>query len=222
MPKAIGYVRVSTVGQADDGVSLEMQEAKIRAWADLNDYEVIGIFEDAGISGTDESRPGLESALSAVKEHGCALVSYSISRVSRNSIHLMTLARDIEQMGGDLVSIQEKIDTTSAAGKMVFRMLAVLSEFERDQISERTRAAMQHMKSQGKRVGSIPYGYTLSSDGVSLDESERELEIIREIRALRREGITLRAISDELAKRGVFSRNGKPFHPQTVARIAAA
>ena len=66
--KAYGYIRVSTEGQATDGVSLDAQRAKVSAWADLNGYELAGIFEDAGISGTKADRPGLAAALAAVRK----------------------------------------------------------------------------------------------------------------------------------------------------------
>jgi len=222
MGKAVGYIRVSTVSQVDDGVSLEMQEAKIRAWADLNEHDLVEVYVDEGISGGNDNRPGLLAAMEAVKKHKCALVAYSMSRISRSTIHMLTLADEIQKANGDLVTLQERIDTSSPTGKMVFRIMSAMNEFERDVISERTSEAMQHMKSQGKRVGSIPYGYQLSGDGETLSKSEREQEVVKHVRALRRDGYTLRAISDELSKRGVFSRNGKPFHPQTVARIAAA
>lgn len=221
MTKAVGYVRVSTVGQADEGVSLAMQEAKIRAWAELNDVELISLHRDEGISGTKDNRPGLQAALETVKRKGCALVAYSMSRISRSTIQMLTLAEEIQKADGDLVSLQERIDTSSPTGKMIFRVMAAMGEFERDVISERTREAMAHMKDQGKRVGSIPYGFELADDGGNLRQEKREQEIIRHVRTLRDEGMSLRAISDELAARGVFSRNGKPFHPQTLSRIAA-
>ena len=67
----------------------------------------------------------------------------------------MAIAERLEKAGADLVSLTEKIDTTSAAGKMVFRMLAVMAEFERDLVSERTRAAMSHKKSKGEVIGQV-------------------------------------------------------------------
>ena len=66
MQKAIGYIRVSTQGQADEGVSLEAQRAKIRAWCELNDAELVAVFEDAGLSGASmKGREGLDAALKA-------------------------------------------------------------------------------------------------------------------------------------------------------------
>ena len=152
--KVIGYIRVSTEDQAREGVSLEMQRDRIHKWADLNEGEVIAIYEDAGISGSStKNRPGLEQAL-ARASRGDALVAYSISRLARSTRDMLDIADRLEIRGVDLVSLSEKIDTTSAAGRMVFRMLAVLAEFERDQISERTRNALAKLKANGVKLGS--------------------------------------------------------------------
>jgi len=218
--KAIGYIRVSTQGQAEEGISLDAQKAKIAAWCEVNGYELAGIFEDAGISGTKADRPGLAAALASV-EKGGALVVYSLSRLARSTKHTIELAERLEKDGADLVSLSEKIDTTTAAGKMVFRMLAVLAEFERDQISERTTAALAHKKAQGGRVGSIPYGKRLSVDGSALEDHPEELEVVRLVRLLRAGGMSYPKIAAELTVRGLSPR-GKAWHPQTVKNIAEA
>jgi len=219
--KAIGYVRVSTNEQATDGVSLAAQKAKIAAWADLNGYDLGDIFEDAGISGTKEDRPGLQAALSATKK-GDALVVYSLSRLSRSTRHTIETAERLEDIGADLVSITEKIDTTSAAGRMVFRMLAVLGEFERDQLAERTSAAMQYKRAKGERVGAIPYGKRLSDDGARLVDDAGEQAVIKHVRALKAAGLSLRAIAHELAKQGLHARNGDTFQATQISRMVAA
>ena len=218
--KAVAYTRVSTFAQAEDGVSLDAQAAKIRAWAELNGYEFGGLFSDAGLSGAKANRPGLAAALDAVGK-GDALVVYSLSRLARNTSHTLEIASELDKRGADLVSLSEKIDTTTAAGKMVFRMLAVLSEFERDQLAERTKLAMSHMKAQGQRVGSIPYGKRLADDGVTLTDDDTEQETISLVRSLRHNGYTLTAIASELKARG-FQPKGKAWHPQTVKNILAA
>lgn len=157
--KVIGYIRVSTEDQAREGVSLEMQRDRIHKWADLNEGEVIAVYEDAGISGMDMGRPGLESALNAAGR-GVVLVTYSISRLARSTIGVLGIAKRLEYQGADLVSLSEKIDTTSAAGRMMFRLMAVLAEFERDQIAERTAAGLAQIKKRGtpwisKRSGAM-------------------------------------------------------------------
>lgn len=137
--KVVAYTRVSTEEQAREGVSLEAQKSKISSWANALDYEVIGSEVDSGISGKNiRARYGLQRALELACAEKAILVVYSLSRLSRSTKDTLVLAEILDAAGADLVSLSERIDTTTAAGKMVFRMLAVLCEFERDQISERT------------------------------------------------------------------------------------
>ena len=218
MQNAIGYIRVSTEGQAQDGVSLDAQRAKIAAWCELNDYTLTAVHVDAGISGKNCNRPGLQSALADCGK-GNALVVYSLSRLSRSIRDTMDISDKLAKVGADLVSLSEKIDTTSAAGKMVFRLLAVMNEFERDQISERTKSALQHKKSQGERVGTIQYGYRLDDDGVTLIEDEAEQLIITAIHEYRDQGVSLRGIVNRLDQRGYKSRSNKPLQLKQVHRI---
>ena len=119
------------------------------------------------------------------------------------------------------MSLSEKIDTTTAAGKMVFRMLAVLAEFERDQISERTAVVMQHKKSKGERVGAIPYGYQLKGDGITLVECQEEQAVITQAKSLHTAGLSLRKIADELDTRGLHARNGAKFQSTQILRMVA-
>ena len=220
MATAYGYIRVSTQGQKDDGVSLDAQKAKIESWAELNDYTLGGIYDDAAVSGHRTDREGLMMAINQAKRGDCVVV-YSLSRFARNTRHTLELSEILDKKGVDLVSLSEKIDTTSAAGKMIFRMMAVLSEFERDQIAERTSNAMQFKKSQGQRVGSIPYGKRLEDDGITLVDDAVEQEIISLVRLCRHNGLTYQAIGAELQARG-FNPKGKAWHPQTIKNIALA
>ncbi len=221
MATAIGYIRVSTEGQAVDGVSLDAQRAKIAAWCELNDYVLTAVHVDAGISGKSaDNRPGLQAALADCRK-GSALVVYSLSRLARSTRDTLEVSDRLSKAGADLVSLSEKIDTTSAAGKMVFRMLAVLAEFERDQISERTATAMQFKKGKGERVGAVPYGFDLSDDGVTLVENDAEQAVIHQARELKASGLSLRAIAAELNKRGFNARNGSVFQANQIARMVA-
>lgn len=152
--KVIGYIRVSTQDQALEGISLEAQRKRIESWAYLNEGEVVAVYEDAGISGSSmKKRPGLAHALEAAGK-GTALVAYSISRLARSTRDMLDIADRLERQGADLVSLSEKIDTTSAAGKMIFRLMAVMAEFERDQTSERTKMALRQLKANGVKLGS--------------------------------------------------------------------
>ena len=117
------------------------------------------------------------------------------------------------------VGVTEKIDTTTAAGRMVFRMLAVLSEFERDQIAERTTNALAHKKAQGQVYSALPLGYA-DQDGklVPIDE---ELRVVAEIKAMRNNGKTLRDIADDLNGRGIVGKRGGKYHASTIKAVLA-
>ena len=85
MKQAVGYIRVSTERQADEGVSLEAQKGKIAAWCAANGYELVTVYVDAGISGKrKDTRPELQNALKAIKKD-TALVVYSLSRLARST-----------------------------------------------------------------------------------------------------------------------------------------
>jgi DNA invertase Pin-like site-specific DNA recombinase len=116
----------------------------------------------------------------------------------------------LEKADADLVSLSEKIDTTSAAGKMVFRMLAVLAEFERDLVSERTVSALEHKRKQGGRMGQIPFGYTVAADGDTLVPAPEEQAVIQHVRAMRQQGATLKAIAEKLQADRVLNKAGRP------------
>jgi site-specific DNA recombinase len=92
-------------------------------------------------------------------EPGVALVVYSPSRLARSVNNTLGIASRLERAGANLVNLSERIDTTTAAGRMVFRMLAVLAELERDLCSERTKTALALKKRQGECAGQVPYGW---------------------------------------------------------------
>ena len=165
------------------------------------------------------NRPGLQAALREVCAANGALVVYSLSRVARSVRDTLDIAGRLEKAGADLVSLSEHIDTTSAAGKMMFRMLAVLAEFERDLVSERTVAAMQHKRGRRERISRyLPFGYDLGDNGRTLVPNTREQAVLLDIRALREKGTSFRAIADELKRRGFLTKAGKPDWTHTAVR----
>jgi len=215
--KAVGYLRVSTSTQAQDGVSLEAQRKRVEAWANAQGFSLIGIHRDAGLSGGKaHNRPGLQRAIRAACKQSAALVVYSLSRLARSTRDALEISERLDKAGADLVSLSEKIDTTSAAGKMVFRMLAVLAEFERDLISERTSMAMAHIRTQGRKTGGyVPFGYDADADG-NLVKNEAEQAALKLINDLRQRGLSLRKIAAELNRRGITTKHGKRWQVGTV------
>ena len=205
----IAYLRVSTLDQAQHGVSLDAQKSQVMRWAEFHQRGEVLFFTDSQSGKRADNRPGLQRALAALGR-GDALVVYSLSRLARSTKDALSIAEDIERRGADLVSLSEQIDTTSAAGKMVFRMLAVLAEFERDQLSERTASALQHIRASGKKTGGkVPYGYDLDADGRTLIPNASEQRVLRRIRSLRQEGRSLREIAALLDADGVPTKSGR-------------
>lgn len=219
MPIATAYIRVSTESQATDGVSLDAQRAKIEAWCLANDCPLGTVFVDAGLSGKRaDNRPQLQLALDEVCRTRGVLVVYSLSRLARSTKDTIVISERLDKAGADLVSLSEKLDTTSAAGKMVFRMMAVLAEFERDQVSERTTAAMAHKKANGERVGKIPFGFDLAADGVALVPNETEQRAICLIQSLSAKGYSLRAIATALDEQGIPTKDRKQGWKHTTVK----
>lgn len=140
----IGYARVSTEEQ-----NLDLQRQALEAAGCKN------IYEDHGISGAAVERPGLADALAAA-QCGDVLVVWKLDRLGRSLPHLVEVINGLRDAGIGFRSLQEQIDTTSAGGRFYFHMLAALAEFEREMISERTRAGMASAKRRGKHVGRPP------------------------------------------------------------------
>ena len=101
---------------------------------------------------------------------------------------------------------------------MVFRMLAVLSEFERDLVVERTTMALAHKRSQGERIGEVPFGYRVGADGTHLEADETEQKTLKRLRKLRGRGFSVRQIADTLNREGVPARTGR-WHHNSVWRV---
>lgn len=215
---AIGYVRVSTVDQAEHGLSLAAQREKLRSWCEANGYTLAAVYADEGISGkTIQNRDGLQTALKSVTT-GTALVCCSMTRLARSTKDMLTIAEQLEKRGADLVSLTEKIDTTSAAGRMVFRLMAVLSEFERDLTSERTAAVLKHKRMKREVYAPVPFGFQAVAG--RLVEVDQEGAIVAEMNRLRCEGQTLQFIADTLNQRGVRPKQGGAcWYPSSVAAV---
>ncbi len=173
----IGYARVSTIEQ-----NLEMQ---IEA---LKDFGCDKIFSEK-ISGISKNLPEKEKAISFLEE-GDILVVFKFDRLSRSTFQLLGDIETIKNKGANIVSIQDKIDTTSASGKLHLHLFAVLSEFERNLISERTKLGLESVRKRGTILGR-PRGREketiakcklvdkLSQEGISVEKACKEIGVSR-------------------------------------------
>lgn len=219
--RIIIYARVSTSDQAD-GVSLEAQRAKLVAYADALDLEVVETIEDAGESGKSLNRPGLQHALrmlSGGEADGIAIVK--LDRLTRSVSDWQTLINGWfgEKPGKQLFSLGDSINTATAGGRLVLNVLLSVAQWERETIGERTREALRHKISKGERCGKVRYGYDLGEDGKTLIPNATEQEAISTIGRLRAAGRSLRAIAAELTSQGVSTKEGRPWTHTAVSRI---
>jgi DNA invertase Pin-like site-specific DNA recombinase len=220
--KTIAYLRVSTDKQADRGVSLDAQRAKVHAYAELYDLELAEVIVDAGESAKSLDRPGLKRALGMLKAGEAeALLVVKLDRLTRSVVDLGTLVEQYFTPGkAALLSVGEQIDTRSAAGRLVLNVLASVSQWEREAIGERTATAMQHKARQGEYTGGqAPYGRRVAADGARLELHPGEEEARAVARELRAEGLSLRRVAAELERRGLRSRTGRGFAPVQVKRM---
>jgi site-specific DNA recombinase len=222
MTRTIAYLRVSTDKQADKGVSLEAQQEKVNAYAALYDLDLVEVITDAGASAKTLNRPGLQTALAKLaKGEADALLVVKLDRLTRSVADLGALIeKHFVEGQAALLSVSEQIDTRSAAGRLILNILASVSQWEREIISERTRDAMQHKKAQGEYTGGkAPYGFLLNNDELTPDPFEQG--VIEQARELRAAGLSLAKVAAELDRRGMQARNGRRFVDMQIKRMVA-
>ena len=218
--QAYGYCRVSTTGQQEEGVSLTHQQDRITAWATANGHELAGMFVETGSGSSADNRPELQKVMGQVCKAKGVLVVYSLSRFSRSVKDTLTLAEQLDKANAHLASLSESIDTSSAVGRMVFRMLSTLNEFEREMLVERTTNALGHMRRQNRRISStVPFGYELATDKVSLVPVASEQAAIGRMMQRRDAGMSLAAVAASLEAEGVQTKTHGKWYPASVANI---
>ena len=169
------------------------------------------------------ARPALAGALKRLATGEAeALLVVKLDRLTRSVVALSALVDRCNKQEWVLLSVGEQVDTRTAAGRMVLNILATIGQWEREAIGERTAAALAHKKTKGERVGQIPYGWSLATDGVHLDPHHAEQEVIRLARELREAGLSLRKVGAALERKGLLPRTGKRWHAQTVKSLLAA
>ena len=151
-PLAAIYVRVSTQDQVQHGFSLDAQQESLQNYAKAMGYEIFKIYRDEGKSAKDMNRPEMQQMLSdAENKKFSAIFIYKLDRFSRSIKDLILTIDQLKNWGIDFVSLQDKIETTSATGKLMFHIISAFAEFERNLISERTKEGLKGKEKVGKR-----------------------------------------------------------------------
>ena len=187
--RAVGYIRVSTAMQVQDGFSLEAQEAKIYKECSNRNLFCRGLYIDKGISGgSTAKRLGLQDMMASLEEEDWVVVP-SVSRLARDTVDLLSLSKTIENMKCHLVVIDLNLDLTTPSGKLILTLMGSQAQFERELTSERVKAVMGHLKERGVLRTKPTFGWKLNpnraEDQPMHIRDEEERVIIQRIRALR-------------------------------------
>ena len=174
------YLRVST-----DEQTTANQRRALATVAERAEWNVVAIFEDAGISGAKgrDKRPGFDKLMRAITRREVDMIAaWSVDRIGRSMSDLVQFLTDIHASGADLYLHQQALDTSSPSGRAMFQMMGVFAEFERSMIQERVKAGLARAKADGKRLGRP----TVGSD------------VEARIRALRAEGMGVLKVAKTL------------------------
>ena len=162
-PLAAIYIRVSTEEQVKHGISLSAQEEALENYSKALGYEISKIYRDKGKSGKDiKGRPEMRQLLEDAQNRKLqAIFIYKLDRFSRSVKDLIETIEKLKEWGIDFVSLQDKIETTSASGKLMFHIISAFAEFERNVTGERTKFSLDKRAREGYHVTRAPFGYKL-------------------------------------------------------------
>lgn len=216
--RVIGYVRVSTGHQADQGLSVEAQTKQVQTYAALYGLELVEVIVDAAESAKTLDRPGLKRAFARIDAGDAdGILVAKLDRLTRSVRDLGELL-DSRFRRATLLSVAEQIDTSNPSGRLVLNVLVSVAQWEREAISERTAAALAVKAARGERTTRhAPYGWQHVEGRVV--ENPAEQAVLRRVRELHEQGVSVRRIGAQLAVDGHRSRTGDGFGATQVQRM---
>lgn len=227
--KLVGYLRVSTDRQAEEGLGLEVQEEAIRRWAKTHGHRVVVWGRDEGVSGSNglDTRVGLPDALDAIRANEAeGLVVYRLDRLARDLIVQETLLADLRRMGAQVFSTSRaeddflSDDPDDPSRKLIRQVLGAVAEYERSMIALRLRSGRRRKAEKGGfAYGSPAYGFVAA--GGDLVPEATEQRAIERIAELHGQGVSLRVIAETLDTEGFRPKRSDRWHPETLRRIVS-
>lgn len=174
--KVYTYTRVSTAMQID-GYSLDAQKARMKAYADFNDYRIVGEYEDAGKSGKSiEGRAAfcrMMDDIKAGKDEVSYILVFKLSRFGRNAADVLSTLQVMQDFGVNLICVEDGIDSSKDAGKLMISVLSAVAEIERENIRIQTMEGRIQKAREGRWNGGFaPYGYRLVDGRLEINEEE--------------------------------------------------
>ena len=218
--KAVAYVRVSSEEQANEGVSLDAQEARVAAYCVANGLELVAIYRDEGVSaGTPlEKRPEGAKLLQALSDGVAAhVVAVKLDRLFRNALDCLSNVEKWDKAGVGLHLLDLSVNTSTAAGRAFLQMAAAFAEMERGLVRERTESALAHKKAKLQVYSPTPYGY--DRDGEDLVPNAQEQPVIDRIKRMDASGVAMMRIAEALNEEGVPTKKGGKWYASTVKAI---
>lgn len=228
--KVVGYLRVSTDRQAEEGLGLDVQEHAIKIWAKKNGHRVVLWTRDEGVSGAKDldAREGLPEALGAIGDGvASGVVVYRLDRLARDLIIQETVLAEVKRVGGEVFStspaesayLTDDPDDPSRA--LIRQVLGAVAQYEKSMINLRLRSGRKRKSAQGGYAyGAPPLGFR--AEGKALVPHPDEAVVVDRIRALRADGASLREIGAVLESEGLRTkRGGSRWHPPVIARVLA-
>jgi DNA invertase Pin-like site-specific DNA recombinase len=199
-----GYVRVSSDEQADSRLGLEAQRATIAAACSHRSYELSGFYEDAAFKGGNMRRPALERLLSNVVK-GEGIVVAKLDRLSRSVHDFAGLVKRSQREGWSPICLDPDLDLATPNGRLVANLIVSVAQWEAEIIGQRTSEALRAKVARGERVGREPVIVGGLAD---------------EIRVMRSDGLSMRAICADLDARGVPTpRGGERWRPSSLQGV---
>ncbi len=217
------YVRVSTVEQADKGVSLDAQQARCREYLQANKHRVSEVYCDAGISAKNLKRPALQTLMQDAEGGRIAgVVVMKLDRLSRSVSDLIELAELFSLWGVPLKSVSEDFDTGTAMGRMIFNVMGSVAQMERERIGERVKESFHHIKSKGGYTGSAcPIGLkAVGKKGErQLVEDEACSYIVKEAWTIVLKGGSLMNVIEHFNEHGLKTKRGAAWSKQRISAL---
>jgi DNA invertase Pin-like site-specific DNA recombinase len=209
------YVRVSSQEQAQEGYSIPAQKERLMAYCAAQGWTDFKFYIDEGVSAKDMNRPELQRLLEDVKKEKISMILvYRLDRFTRRVKDLYGMLETLEKYKCAFKSATEMYDTSNAMGRMFIGLVALLAQWETENLSERVKMALEEKVSGGERVGNIPYGFNLSENG-NLIKNENESKVVEDMIEKFKGGMSANAISEYLNK----VNNDRVWHPQGVLRV---
>lgn len=212
MRKILGYVRVSSEMQKKKNNSIPLQKKKIKEYCKLNDFNLIDIYEDDGISGMSiDKRDGYKSMINYMNENKIdGIVVWSLSRLGRRMKDVVEFMDYLKTNDIGFFSIKENLTNDDKVGSLIMNILSSINEFEVEMIRERIKDIKRDKKEKGEVYGRLQYGWD-NVDG-KLIKNEKEFSVIKRIKNLKSRGYSWRKISIRLNDDGIRSKEGKIWH----------